>query len=52
MHLENRWPQNENPTSHSLENNRQAKLIPEIKTFPTYGNPRFSELGYEIYMLA
>ena len=52
MHLENRCPQNENPTSHSLENNRQAELIPELKTFPTYGNPRLSELGYEIYMLA
>jgi len=23
-----------------------------LKTFPTYGNPKLSELGYEIYMLA
>jgi len=52
MHLENRCPQSQSPTSHYLENNRQAKLIPELKTFPIYGNPKLSELGYGIYMLA
>jgi hypothetical protein len=52
MHFENRCSQNQSLTSLSLENNRQANLIPELKTFPVYGNPRLSELGYEIYMLA
>jgi hypothetical protein len=26
--------------------------IPELPTFPTYRNPKLSELGYGIYMLA